>query len=54
MQLKLPPMVQVDLNGGRQVVSLDSVLPELRLLPDALEIPIPQSFLEDALSVSLT
>ena len=44
---------QVELNGGKEIISLDPLLPELRLLPDALEVPIPSCFLDDTLTVSM-
>lgn len=41
-------MLQAELNGGNDILSLDPWLPELRLTPDALEVPIPACFLEEA------
>ena len=41
----------MQLNAGKDIISLDTVMGEMRLLPDALEVPIPVCFLQDTLEV---
>lgn len=47
----LAPM-QVKLNRGLDFVQLDSLLMDLKVAPDALEVPVPRYFVEDRSTVS--
>lgn len=47
-------VVQVELNNGNEILDLKNVLLDLKLPPEALEVPVPQFFVEERAKVHLT